>query len=279
MVVPALSEAQDSVYARHLIADLASPQMYGRGCAHRGDSIAADYIRGEFCRWGVAPLAEDYFQPFVFEKGRSTPPVIAPGYRSQNVCGMVRGRSDSVVVFAAHYDHLGMSGDTLFPGAHDNASGTAAVLDLARQFAADTPYYTIVFMLFGGEEAGLVGSRFAASHPLFDYSLIRLFCNIDMFCGGDEGLMVVNANDSATRGFVARMESADSADGLPFTVKHRDNAPNSDHYWFSAFCPAIFIYTLGGPYGGYHSPEDTCEGCGLAHYEAFLKRIKTVALP
>ena len=63
--------------------------------------------------------------------------------------------------------------------------------------------------------------------------------------------------------------------GYAAKIGRRDNVPNSDHYYLSQYCPAIFIYTLGGPYGGYHSPTDTCEGCGLGNYPRFLTLIRT----
>ena len=90
-----------------------------------------------------------------------------PNYRSQNVVGYIPGVIDSMIVFTAHYDHCGTMGDgVIFPGAHDNASGTAAVMDLARMVSQSKPYYTYVFMLFSGEESGLKGSKFAAENPV-----------------------------------------------------------------------------------------------------------------
>ena len=124
--------AQDSTYARRIIRDLTSPEMFGRGMQHRGDSIAANYLRNELKANGVKPLTKDYYQYFRFPNTTTRPPIVKAGYRSQNVCGYIPGETDSMIVFTAHYDHLGMSGDTIFYGAHDNASGTAAVLDLAR---------------------------------------------------------------------------------------------------------------------------------------------------
>ena len=180
-----------------------------------------------------------------------------------------------MIVFTAHYEHLGMSGDTIFPGAHDNASGTAAVLDLARRINQQRGHYTYVFLLFGGEEAGLVGSRYFVEHPLINMAKVKLLVNLDLFCGGDEGLMVVNANDRSTTAFVDILQQINNERSYAADIRRRDNAPNSDHWFFTPECPAIFIYTLGGPYGGYHSPTDTCDGCGLGHYEDFMSLIVT----
>ena len=258
--------AQDSAYVRRIISDLSSPAMYGRGMQHRGDSIAADYLRREFKALGVKPLCEDYFQYFQFPQTRTKPPIVEAGYRSQNVCGYFPGKTDTMIVFTAHYEHLGMHGDTIFYGAHDNASGTAAVMDLARMASGKHCHYTYVFLFFSGEESGLIGSRHFTEHPLIPLDKVKLLVNIDLFCGGDEGLMVVNANAPETKPYVDMLEALNNQYHYAAKIARRDNARNSDHYYFSSHCPAIFLFTLGGPFGGYHSPADTCDGCGLDNY-------------
>ena len=266
--------AQDSVYARRIVCDLASDDMYGRGMQMRGDSIAADYLRRELMANGVKPLCDRYYQYFRFPQSRTKPPIVKAGYRSQNICGYIPGEVDTMIVFTAHYEHLGMNGDTVFHGAHDNASGTAAVMDLARMANQQRGHYTYVFLLFGGEESGLVGSRWFAEHPLISLAKVKLLVNIDLFCGGDDGLMVVNANSRETAPYVDLLQRINDLQGLTPKIGRRDNAANSDHYWFTGECPAIFIYTLGGPFGGYHSPTDTCEGCGLANYHRHMTLLR-----
>ena len=298
--------AQDSAYVRRVIRDLSSAEMFGRGMQNRGDSIAADYVRNELRNNGVKPLPgvsvgargigvkDEYFQYFRFPNTTTRPPIVKEGYRSQNVCGYIPGETDSMIVFTAHYEHLGMSGDTIFYGAHDNASGTAAVLDLARkvgsgQWVVDstrgqvlptTNYqlptkYTYVFLFFGGEESGLIGSHYFADNPLINLNKVKLLVNIDLFCGGDEGLMVVNANTKETKPYVDLLTQINDEGHYAAKIGRRDNAANSDHYFFTRDCPSVFIYTLGGPYGGYHSPEDTCDGCGLGNYMNFMTLLKT----
>ena len=275
---PFTLRAQDSTYVRRIVCDLASPAMYGRGMQHRGDSIAADYLRRELKALGVRPLGDGYYQYFQFPQTRTKPPIVAAGYRSQNVCGYLPGETDTMIVFTAHYEHLGMHGDTIFYGAHDNASGTADVMDIARMLST-THYplptkYTYVFLFFGGEESGLIGSHHFADHPLIDYSKVKLLMNIDLFCGGDDGLMVVNANAPETKPFVDRLDELNSRHHYAAKIGRRDNARNSDHYYFTSHCPAIFIFTLGGPFGGYHSPTDTCDGCGLANYHRHMTLLR-----
>ena len=206
------------------------------------------------------------------------PVLFHPNYLTRNVVGYVPGVVDTMVVFTAHYDHCGTMGDNVyFPGAHDNASGTASVMDIARIACQKQPYYTLVFMLFSGEESGLKGSKYAAENPLIDFNKVKLLCNIDMFCGGDEGMMVFNANSTETKSFFEKLKLLNDESHAAPNLRPRDNSPNSDHFWFSNYCPSIFILTMGHPYGGYHDPYDTCDGCGLAHYNDYMSLILQLA--
>lgn len=202
-----------------------------------------------------------------------------PDYKTQNIYGYVPGEVDTMVVYTAHYDHLGTMGDSVvFYGAHDNASGVATVLDIARMAVREKPHYTHVFCFFSGEEAGLKGSKYAAEHPVFDLSKVRLLINIDMFCGGDEGLMIFNADAPETRPFVDRLETLNKVLQIAPEIRRRANRPNSDHWYFSKQLPAVFILTMGQRYGGYHDPQDTCERCGLENYINYVTLISSLAL-
>ncbi len=201
-----------------------------------------------------------------------------PNYPTQNVCGIVRGEVDTCIVYTAHYDHLGTMGDSItFYGAHDNASGVAAVLDLARMAVIEKPHYTHIFYFFSGEEAGLCGSKYAVEHPLFDFNKVRLLVNIDMFCGGDEGLMVFNAVATETDPFVTRLETLNKTLQVVPEIRRRKNRANSDHWYFTQKVPAIFILTMGQRYGGYHDPYDTCEHCGLENYLNYITLISSLS--
>lgn len=202
-----------------------------------------------------------------------------PQYATQNVCGYVPGECDTMIVYTAHYDHLGTMGDDIiFYGAHDNASGVAAVLDLARVAVHEQPHYTHVFCFFSGEEAGLKGSEYAAKHPLFDFDKVRLLVNIDMFCGGDEGIMVFNADDPKVAGHITRLEMLNEVLEIAPEIRRRKNSPNSDHYHFTSLVPAIYVLSMGQRYGGYHDPADNCQGCSLEHYLNYLTLISSLAL-
>lgn len=197
-------------------------------------------------------------------------------HNSQNVCAYIEGNevADSFIVFSAHYDHLGTIGNkAYYPGAHDNASGVAAVLDLAKYFSQNNPKYSVVFLFFCGEETGLIGSHYFTENPLIPLKKIKMFVNIDMFCGGDEGIMIVNSQSEQTASFFDSITKTNSTNNYLPQIKGRPNAANSDHYFFSQHCPAIFIYTMGGKYGGYHDIYDTCDTCGLENYEKMINLI------
>ena len=197
--------------------------------------------------------------------------------KNQNICFKIQGTEhpDELIVMMAHYDHLGSMGDSvIFHGAHDNASGTSAVLDFARHYSANPPAYTTVFLLFSGEESGLLGSKHFVENPWIDFSKVKLAINLDMFCGGDEGITMVNYDSEGTREFYDQMVRINNEKHLVAKVNPRVNAANSDHYFFSQKCPALFIYTMGGRYGGYHHFTDTSENCGLECYNNIFTLIK-----
>src|ERR1700744_4278791 len=122
--------------------------------------------------------------------------VFVNDFKTANICGVVKGtvKPDSIIVFTAHYHHLGGMGDaTYFPGANDNASGVIQVMSLAKYYAAHPQPYTIAFILFSGEEAGLVGSKYFTEHPLIPLQNIRFLINQDLEGTGVDGITVVNA--------------------------------------------------------------------------------------
>lgn len=190
-------------------------------------------------------------------------------HETQNVGGIVRGIAvpDSFLVFTAHYDHLGALGDYYFPGAHDNASGTALVLDLARHFKQNPHRYSTVFLLFTGEEAGLLGSSIFADNAKIPLKKVAQIINFDLSCGGNEGIMLVNGRDSLNLPFTSKLEDFNSKNQCVNEIRYRDNAPNSDHYPFTQQnVPAFFVYTLGGFSAQVHHGSDTCTACNLELY-------------
>ena len=115
------------------------------------------------------------------------------GYECFNVIGKVEGRRhDSCFVFTAHYDHLGNLGKRVYyPGANDNASGTAAIVTLAAHYAQHRPEYDMYFIAFSGEDANLRGSEYYAQHPLVPLEQIKyLWHKLIAVQSGESGRLV-----------------------------------------------------------------------------------------
>lgn len=190
-------------------------------------------------------------------------------YHTQNLIGYVPGRirPDSFLVVTAHYDHLGTMGKhAFFPGANDNASGTAMLLELAAYYARpeNKPAYSVVFIAFGAEEAGLVGSSFFVNHPLVPLDRIRFLVNLDLLGTGSEGVTVVNGRDLPSQ-FQLLQRLNGTRHAVPGLLA-RGRAANSDHFPFSELgVPAFFLYTRGG-ITAYHDVHDRAETMPLTAF-------------
>ena len=185
-------------------------------------------------------------------------------FKFNNVIGYLDGvNNDSVVVLTAHYDHLGRVGNAIFPGASDNASGTAMVLDLMKHYSKNKPKYKTVFMFFGAEEAGIVGAYKYVENPLFPLSDIKFLVNLDLMANGGDGIQVVNGT-KFTKEF-NQMVEINKETQLLKDVKVRGESCNSDHCPFDKKgVPSFFIYTLGGV-GHYHSIYDSYQNLDLSY--------------
>jgi len=193
-----------------------------------------------------------------------------PNFKFNNVIGYIDGENnDSVVVISAHYDHLGRVGKSIFPGASDNASGTAMVLELAKFYSKNKPKYKTVFMLFGAEEAGIVGAFKYVNQPFFPLSSIKFLVNLDIMGAGDEGIQVVNG--TKYREQFDELVKINAEKNFLKQVKIRGESCNSDHCAFDQKgVPSFFIYTLGGK-GNYHNIYDTYENLDLSNAENVKK--------
>lgn len=194
-------------------------------------------------------------------------------YPTRNVIGYIPGKSEKVIVFTAHYDMLGSFGaGNYFPGASDNGSGTAMLLDLARHFSSGKkPYYTVAFMLFSGEEAGLMGSRHYVNHPLFPMEKIKLVINLDMVGTGQQGVILFNAPQRPLE--AAIVQKINEEKHYMKEVEERTGSANSDHWPFNEKdIPAIFFLTKGRAGGG-HNIFDTPDKLPLYGYENLFKLV------
>lgn len=195
-------------------------------------------------------------------------------FNANNICAYVEGieRPDSFIFITAHYDHLGgLGSEVFFPGANDNASGVALLMNLARYYAKNPQKYSIGFILFSGEEAGLVGSKYFTENPRISLGRIRFLINTDLAGTGIDGITVVNASEFPKE--LAMMKAVNDSMGLLKAINSRGKAANSDHYFFTeSGVPSFFFYTLGGV-SYYHDVFDRSETLPLNEHEDLFKLI------
>ena len=197
--------------------------------------------------------------------------------RVRNVLGGIQApvNCDSLIVLTAHYDHLGMMGNrTRFPGANDNASGVALMLDLAKELyaARDSLPCSVLFIAFAGEEEGLLGSQYFVTHPVTDLKKIKFLINLDLAGTGDDGITVVNA--TVFKNEFSKLTALNEKYKLLPAVRSRGEACNSDHcFFYQAGVPCFFIYTLGG-IQAYHDIYDRAETLPLTAYNNYFKLIR-----
>lgn len=193
----------------------------------------------------------------------------------RNVLACVRGeRHDSCYVFTAHYDHLGVLGDdTYFPGANDNASGTAAVLTLAEYYSHFRPRFDMWFVAFSGEDANLRGSTFLTQHPVFPLEQIRYLVNLDMI-GDNNPVQYCELSDEGMSDF-ALWERVNADDKCFESLRRGDLAANSDHYPFAVrHVPCIMFENENGdafPY--YHTVDDTFSNVRFDTYPLIFRLV------
>jgi len=241
-------------------------------------------VKEQKLTWSVAGKAEDY-TAILIDKNKfpQTPSSVkvnienklAKSFKTANICGIVKGTvyPDSIIFITAHYDHLGgMGANTFFPGANDNASGTSLLLSLAGYYSQHPQKYSIGFICFAGEEAGLLGSKYFTEHPLIPLTSIRFLVNLDLSGTGDEGITVVNATEFPAA-FDA-LKNINATQHLLADIKPRGKAANSDHYWFTEKgVPAFFMYTMGG-IKAYHDVFDKAATLPLNEINDLNKLVK-----
>ncbi len=197
-------------------------------------------------------------------------------FKANNICGFIPGSSasDSLIVYSAHYDHLGgMGKKTFFPGANDNASGVSVLLNLAKYYNTHPPRYKTLFIFFAGEEAGLIGSNFFTKSGAVELTKIKFLLNLDLLGTGDDGIMVVNG--ALHEKEFKLLQTINAEQNLVKEIKKRGKANNSDHYWFTeAGVPCFFIYTLGGN-TSYHDVFDVEKNLPLTDYKDVFRLITT----
>ncbi|MEO8772752.1 MAG: M28 family metallopeptidase [Gelidibacter sp.] len=253
---------------------LSSRDFEGRETGQRGFNKASKFLKDFYVSNNIrSPLGVgEYYQripKFYFSKKSPA---------SQNVVAYIEGveNPEEVVIVSAHLDHLGTSNDITYYGADDNATGTAAVMEMAKAFAlakkeGHGPKRSILFLHLTAEESGLFGSSYYVKHPIYALNNTVVDLNIDMIGRVDriyedkqeENYIYIIGADRLSKKLHYISEAANAQfTNLVLDYKYNDeNDPNryyyrSDHYNFAKKnIPVIFYFN--GDHVDYHQPTDT----------------------
>lgn len=226
-------------------------------------------------------------------------PVAIPGVRveaaadvvrrrsaSPNVAAYLPGETDEYVVIGAHFDHLGLgeqssmapdqAGKAVHPGADDNASGTAGLLELAAYFAGRPKQKCgILFLAFSGEELGLIGSNFYVNNPLLPLNKAVAMINMDMIGRIQNGRVYVGGTGTGDS-LKNILEEAKAGSPLQFDYSDQGGYGSSDHFSFvNKEVPVLFFFS--GLHADYHKPSDTWDKINAAEAAQMLEVVARVA--
>ena len=257
-----------------MVADLsalAADSMEGRRIGTAGGARARAFLVRAFRNTGLEAPYGGFEIPFVARPG---------GLHGANVVGVMRGtrRANRYIVVSAHYDHLGVTGGAIYHGADDNASGTAAVLAMARWFRAHPPEHSIVFALFDGEEEGLLGAKEFVGTPPVPLGAIVADVNLDMVSRNVNGELYA-AGASVNPEMRPILDSVAAIAPVKLLLGHDTGAgegnwiQQSDQGAFAAQ-KIPFVYFGVEDHADYHRPGDTV---GNIQPGFFVRSARTIA--
>lgn len=280
--------------AERMMADLswlAAAERQGRAPGTAGGIAARLWIAEQFATIGLTPAgSEGYLHPYsVTEhfslrrwfRGKNA---VIPGVAdAANVLGLLAGTEPGLkpLIITAHYDHLGMHGDTIFYGADDNASGVAAMLELARYLKQQPLRHSVLFVALDSEEKGLQGAVALFRTSLFDADQLRFNINIDMLSRDTEQqLFAVGSYHHPWLQPLLQQVQQQSAvkliaahDRPWYKAGHtQDWTLSSDHGVFHQQ-GIPFIYFGVADHADYHTPRDTADKVDVAFYHQVVETV------
>ena len=282
-----ISEAE----VQRILGFLSSDSLKGRGNYTPELQTAAQFIAAEFKKDSLSALFDSsYFQPFTskFLSRKLRDSVAAGIYDAKkillNVVGLLEGKSrpNEIVVFSAHYDHIGGSSgkkrDAIFNGANDNASGTTAVLSLAHYFAKRKDNErTIIFCAFAGEELGLLGSN-AFVKRINPESFVAVI-NIEMIgctnAAGPDAFLLTGAEQSDLKHILEKTLEGTAVAVLNDHNPERQLFQRSDNYPFAL--KGIAAHTIMSSDDGDSCYHRTCDEMERIDTKNMTKLISSIA--
>jgi len=274
----------DSLAIRRDIFYLASDALGGRLTGTPGNDSAAAYIARRYAALGLRPMSDGYLQRFVARPPSHARP--SPSLPTQNVFAVLPGSDPALrgeyLVIGAHFDHLGTSTEgALDPdvkgavrrGADDNASGTAAVLELARLLAAAPTRRSIIFANFSGEEEGLLGSAYFVEHSPVAIDSIAAMLNFDMVGRLKNDKLIVYGILTAKE-LPSLLDSATANAGLRITAQGDGFGASDQSSFYAKDIPVLHFFT--DLHDDYHRATDVPEhinAAGEARVVAVAERV------
>ena len=273
------STAENAILEEEVAASLkylSSDELQGRATGTDGIELAAQYIEQVFKTHGLKPFFETYRDSFEVKA--------MTGY---NVVGLIEGTDpqlkDEYIIVGAHYDHVGQAkavgGDVLANGANDNASGTTAVLELAKFFADNPPKRSMLFTLFSAEEMGLVGAKELAQKLKAQQLDLYTMFNIEMIGVPMEGrdyMAYLTGYENSNLAEKFNEYSGEKVLGFLPQAKEYNLFQRSDNYpFYQEFnIPAQTVSTFDfSNYPYYHHVDDEFENMNVEHMENLIEAV------
>lgn len=249
------------------ISYLASDELEGRLTGSKGEEKAANYIAGEFKKYGLKPYSgKDFYQKFEYNV-RLNPhdTTKTKPSKGMNVIGYLDNGAKKTIVIGAHYDHLGKnehhhstkmnSEGEIHNGADDNASGTAGLLELARMYATNKTKEKVnyIFAAFSGEEDGLIGSKHMAATLKEKYPNVIAMINMDMIGRLNERKEMTVGGIGTSPDFPAIIQGTKPA-GFVIAYDSSGVGPSDHTSFYLKDIPVLFFFS--GVHTDYHKPSD-----------------------
>jgi hypothetical protein len=260
------------------VSYLASPALEGRATGTPGNDSARVWIASRMELLGLEPLVAatdcpgpcppSYAQPFVARMSGAERHGLPASLSTGNVVGMIRGRDpalrNEVVVLGAHLDHLGRrtfgardpeARDEVRNGADDNASGVAAILELARLLQKNPPKRSVAIVAFSGEEMGLLGSDYFVNRPPFPLDSVQAMLNFDMVGRlTNDKLLVYGVATAAELPAIVDSANARGTPPLQVTAIGDGFGPSDHSSFYTKGIPVLHFFT--NVHEDYHKATD-----------------------
>lgn len=264
---------------------LAADDLEGRAIGTIGEQKAAEYLAQEFEKLGLKPMGTNgFFQEFTVSKP-SNPHEEAvigtdgAGITGRNVIGYLDKKAEKTIVIGAHFDHLGMGGQgslhrgdsAIHNGADDNASGTAALLALAKIFQSESLKSNILFIGFSGEENGLWGSNYFVKNSTLDLKLVNYMINMDMVgrLNPEKSLAIHGVGTSPS--FPSILDPINT-DSLKLVPSESGVGPSDHTSFYLQDLPVLHFFT--GQHEDYHKPSDDSD---KINYEGLVQVVRYIS--